>query len=99
MSAFALPTDHLPNDALVCLRAQQAWQNLCEACGRFAQQDAILGPLRSCDGRLDGAEIEMECAGVVRFGCVRRMEEALRLVVRLGESNVLVAAAGQAQVS
>src|SRR6185437_2524837 len=98
MSTLALPTDHLPNDAPVCLGTEQTWKHLREACRRFAQQNAVLWTLRSGDGRLDGAEIEMQRAGVVRFRRVWSVEESLRLVVGLGQRDVLISAAGEAQI-
>ncbi len=99
VAALALPADHLPHFGLVCVRAQQARQHFDETLRRLAQQHAVLRALRSGDTRLHGAQIKFEPARVVGLRRVRCVEESLRLVVRLGQRDVLLAATGEAEIT
>ena len=78
---------------------EQRGQLLGKAGGRLFEQDAILRALGAGHAGLDGGEVELEGLGVLGFGRVGGVEEALLVVVGLDEGDVFFAAAGEAQVA
>src|SRR5262249_32259941 len=68
-----------------------------ELLGGGCQDDAVLRALRAGDRRDDRGQVQLELLGEVRLG-LRVQPEALLLGVGLDQRDLLVAAAGQAQV-
>ena len=71
---------------------------LFEAGSRLGEQDAVLGALGTGYGGFYGGEVEVKGRGVLGFGCVGGVEEALLAEVGFDESDVLLGAAGKAQI-
>ena len=77
VAAFALPANHLAGGGLLPLGPRSAGSCCCEAGGGLREQDAVLRALGAGDGGLDGCEVEREGGGVLGFGSVGGVEEAL----------------------
>ncbi len=71
---------------------------LAERVLRVRQQDSVLRALRACDGRNHVTEVEFEVLGVLGL-VVGVVPEALFLRVRLDECELLLGAAGEAEVA
>ena len=99
MAALALPAHDLARDVLVGVGAEQRGSCLLKLAPASREQHAVLRALGAGDAGLDGGEIEREGCGVLGFGRVGGVEEALLLVVGLDERDVLFAAAGEAEVA
>ena len=61
-------------------------------------EHAVLRALRAGDGRLDGAEVELESVGVLGVGRLVGAVQALLLGVGLNEGDLVVGTAGEAEV-
>ncbi len=72
---------------------------LFEAGSSVAQQDAVLRALWSGNAWLNCGQIQRDRGGVLSFGRLRGVEQALLLVVGLHQGDLLVGAACQLQVA
>ena len=66
---------------------------------RCRQRDSILRTARPGHARHDAAQVELERVGIFRLGRIGRIEQALRLAVRLDQLDLALAASRQPQIS
>ena len=98
MAAFPLPANHLAGGGLVAGDAEQRWQLLLKAGRRLGEQDSVLWTLGAGHRGFYRGEIKRERGGVLGLRGVCGVEEALLAHIGLDQRDVLVGAAGEAEV-
>src|ERR1035437_6710309 len=83
MTALPIPALHLPLLIGVCVRAKQHWQLLFETRACFAQSHAVLRSLGASHAWFYRAQVERQCCGILCLRRIRRVEQALLLVICL----------------
>src|SRR5690606_13191313 len=97
--ALRLPAADLHARGTGSPAAEEILERLLEPGLRPGEGDPVLGPAGPGDARLDGREVERERVRVLGRRRIRRVEEALLLHVCLDQPDLLLRAAGEAQVA